>query len=191
MRMREFTGNIPQTSINFRCLQKKSNVQEKSQTGEDNRLVVSPPIPSTETVQNLETDTSPVKTMTVLQIALPGTNINGTNSQSKETVLQEIVNLERSVGSRGGTDVSVYCEDKLRSLSEGEIQTLMEVSEESIAKVLACPTVCERIFYESIPVDAVGDLEERSQKYLRSIPLKPLKSASAVGNVAESSKLRR
>ena len=124
--MSEFAGIIPQTFINFRSLEKKSNVPEKSQTGEDQRLVMSPPIIFAETAQFHETNKSPVKTMTVLQSVRPGTNNNGTNSQSMEKVPQEIDNPERSVGSSGGTDVSVYCEDKLRSVGEGEKQTLKE-----------------------------------------------------------------
>ena len=114
----DFAVNLQRTSISFRWLEKKTNVQEKSQTGEDQRLVISPPGPSPETVQIREADTSPVKTMTVLQSASPGTNNNETNYQSMERVPQGAVNPERSVGSSGGTYVNVYCEDKVRSQSE-------------------------------------------------------------------------
>ena len=47
---------------------------ERSQTGEDRQLVFSPPGTFTETVQIPETDTSPVKTIMVLQSARPGTD---------------------------------------------------------------------------------------------------------------------
>ena len=54
---------------------------------------------------------------------------------------QGIGNREGSVGSSGDTDVKVYCEDKLRSLSEGELQTLVCVGEEIIVKILGGPIV--------------------------------------------------
>ena len=90
--------------------------------------------------------------MTLLQSAFPGTN-------NKERVPQEVVNLKGSFGSSGGTDVNVYFEDKLRSVSEGDIQRVVEVSEESMAKTLGGRIVSVRVFVESIRVDAVGDLE--------------------------------
>ena len=67
-------------------------MQERSQSGEDQRQGISPPSTSAETVQISETDTSPVKTMTVLQSARPVTNDNETNSQSVEREPQEVVN---------------------------------------------------------------------------------------------------
>ena len=73
-----------------------------------------------------------------------------------EKVRQEVVNPEGTVGSSGCKDINVHCENKLRSLSEREIQNLVEVSE-SIAKRLAGPIVSERVVDESIRVDVVGD----------------------------------
>ena len=138
-------------------------MQEKIQTAEDQQLEFFPPSRSAETIQNTETDTSPVKSLTVLQNACPGTNNNGNSSQKMERVPPEVINPEGSVGSSGGTDVNVYFEEKLRLPSEREIQTLVEVSEESIAKILGGPIVSERVVDESIRNDVVGDLEERGQ----------------------------
>ena len=185
MRISVIAGNLPRTSISFRCLEKKPNVQERSQTGEDQRLVISPPSTSVEVVQIPETDMSPVKTMMVLQSGRPGTNINETNSQSIKRLPREGVSPEGSVESSGGTDVNVYCGDKFRSLIEGEIQTLVEVNEESIAKILVGPFASERIVDESIPVDVFGKLKEGDQEYLSSTPVK---SASGFESVADSSK---
>ena len=105
--MSEFTGKLPRTSICFRCLEKKSNLQRRSQTGEDKRLVNSPRSKSAESVQIPKTDTSPVKTMTVLQSARPGTNNIEINSQSVERESQEVVNPEGFVRSSCCTDVNV------------------------------------------------------------------------------------
>ena len=86
-----------------------------------------PPDTAAVTVKFPQTDTSPVKTMTILQNACTKANVDATTTQSREGVTQEIVN---SVGSGVDSDINVYCEDKLQSPSEGELQTLVEVSEE-------------------------------------------------------------
>ena len=79
----------------------------------------------------------------MLRSACPGTNTKETNSQSMQRVTQEVANPEGSVGCSGCTVVGVCCEDKLRSLSEGETKTLVEVSGDSIAKILGGPVVSE------------------------------------------------
>ena len=58
------------------------------------------------------------------------------------------------------------------------------MSEESIAKIFGGPIVSERVFDDSIRVDAVGDFKEGGQKYLSSTPVK---SGSGVEVVADSS----
>ena len=100
--------------------------------------MISPLGSSAETVQTPETDTSLVKTMTVLQSTRPGTNIIENSSQSVERGSHEVCNREGSIRSSGGTDKNVYCEDNLRSLSESEIQTVVEVSEESTVIGWSC-----------------------------------------------------
>ena len=82
--MSEFIGNSPRTFISFHCLEKKTTVQEKHSTGEDQELVISPLGSSAGTVQTPEIYTSPVKTLTVLKSTRPGTNKNETISQSVE-----------------------------------------------------------------------------------------------------------
>ena len=161
MRKSDIAGNLPRTFISFGCSETKANMQERSQTGEGQQLVISPPSTSAGTVRIPETDTSPVNTMTVLHSARPGTNNIETISQSMEMVPQKAVIPEGSAGCSGGTDVNVYCEDQLRSLSEGEIQTFAEMSAESISKILRGPIVSEEVVDESKRIDVVGDLEER------------------------------
>ena len=79
----------------------------------------------------------------------------------------------------------MYCEDELRSLSEGEIQKLVEVSEESTEKILAGPIASESAGDELVRVDVVQHMEEGGQVSLNSLPVK---NASGVENVAKSSK---
>ena len=102
--------------------------------------------------------------MAVLQSGRPVTNNSQNNSQSMEKVLVEVVTLKRSVGSSGGTDVNEYSEDKLRSLNEGEVQTVVEVSEESMAKIMGGPIVSDKVIDESIRVHDVGDYGGRHQE---------------------------
>ena len=64
--MNEFAGNIPRTLKSCRFLENKSNVPERSQTGENRQVVISPPSTSAETVQIPETDASLLETMTLL-----------------------------------------------------------------------------------------------------------------------------
>ena len=84
-------------------------MREESQTGEYQHLVNFPPSTSAETIQIPETNTSSVKTMTVLQSARTGTNGKETNSQNIKTVPQEVLNTEGSDGNSGGTDINVFC----------------------------------------------------------------------------------
>ena len=74
--------------------------------------------------------------MTVLQCARPGANVVETVIESMKEVAQRIVYLAGSAGSNVDSYIKVYYDDKFRSLSNGELQTLVEVIEESIAKIL-------------------------------------------------------
>ena len=50
----------------------------------------------------------------------------------RETNLDPVASVESS----GACDVNAYCENKLQSLSEGELQILAKVNEESFAQIL-------------------------------------------------------
>ena len=67
------------------------------------------------------------------------------------------------MGNNGNTDINLYCENKLQWLNEGDLQTLVKVSEESIAKILGGPNVGEGVVDKSIHVVIVGDREEECQ----------------------------
>ena len=134
-----FTANFRK----LRCLEKKSKVQDRSQTGEDQHFVISAPDTTDEKVQFPETATSPVKTMTNLQNARPGNNTDEASTARMEGVPHAVVNPERSFGSSGDTGINVYCEHKFWSLNEAELQTIVEVSQESIAKILGVLLLAE------------------------------------------------
>ena len=105
--MSEPAGILPQIVMSFHYLEKKSIVQERDHTREDQQLVTSPPDFADETVRNSETDTSPVKTMTVLQSARPSMNTDGTTTRSMEGRPQKVGNPEGYVGSSGDTNIDV------------------------------------------------------------------------------------
>ena len=93
--------------------------------------MISPPSAIAEAMNNPETDTSPVETMTVFRSAQTGLNISGRlGSMNADPVI--------SMQSSGESNVNDYCANKLLSLSQGELQTTTEVSEESIAQILVC-----------------------------------------------------
>ena len=160
MRKSQIGGNLPRFFTNFRRLEEKPNPQQKSQPRKDQQLVISALKTSAETVQIPERDSSPNNTMTVLTNARPGCNADEITAQMMGGVPKEVNNPERSVGSSVNMDFNIYCEEELRWLNEGEIKTLVEVSEESLAKILGGLIVSERVVDESMHVDVFGDLEE-------------------------------
>ena len=113
MRVSELAGSLPQTSISFPCLEKISDMQERRQAGEDQQLLISTLSAVAEMTEIPKSDTSTVKTMTVLQRAQPVINIGGGMSNKN-------VDQVGSVQSSGNCDMNAYCENKLWSLSEGE-----------------------------------------------------------------------
>ena len=66
MKVSHFVSILPRIFTSFRCLEKKSKVRESNQTGDNRHMAISPSARVAETGQNLDTDTPPVKTMTVL-----------------------------------------------------------------------------------------------------------------------------
>ena len=99
-------------------------------------MAISSPDTIAETVEILSKHTSPVRTLTVLQSAGLGVNGFETTNRSFGGLIKQTVNPAGSVASNGDTDIKTYCDDKLQSLSERELQILVEVDEESIAKSL-------------------------------------------------------
>ena len=116
MKTSEFAGSLPQTFINFRCLEKKYDVQERIQAVADQLSVIAPPNRVVETVEIPETDTSPVKVMAVLQSTGHGVH-NG------EDLTQVVIYPASSGQSSGHSDVNALCEDNVQSLNKVELRT--------------------------------------------------------------------
>ena len=172
MKTSEFAGNLPRNSTYFCCSETKSNVQESNQTEEDQERKISPSGTVAQTAEMPETYMPPVETLTVLQSALPGANVDETTTQSMGGVTQEIVNL---VGLLGAVVIltSMYTvKMKLRSLTEGELETLVEVNEESPWKVLVGASVGCEFAEKRMHADVVGVHEGKIQEFLFSTPVK-------------------
>ena len=90
--------------------------------------MISPPSVVGELIEIPETDTSPVKTMTVLRISQPGITVG-------RRVSNKNAELVCCVQSSGDSYVKAYCSGKLRCLSEGELKSKAEVGEESFAQI--------------------------------------------------------
>ena len=100
-----------------------------------------------ETVQIPETITLPVKTMTVFQSARIGANAVESTSQNLERMTLDFVSQAGFFGSSGNTVIKVNCGDTLQSLSEGELQTSVEVTGECIAKKLGALIVSGEVAF--------------------------------------------
>ena len=151
-------GNLPQ---NFHTI---SLLREKKPMCKEWRLVVSSPDTVAGTVEIPETDMSPVKTMAVLQSAQPG-------NDNCEGLCEMKVNPFVSVQRNGELDVKKHSDDKTRSLSEGELQTLDEKGEESIAQI---PIGSSSSSWAALHLSdkKSGDAEERGHMHLSSTPVK-------------------
>ena len=76
MKKSEFAVNSPQTFINFRCSEKESKMQGWSQTDEESAFGSFSPDTVAETIEIPETDTSPLKTITLLQSVQLGIDVS-------------------------------------------------------------------------------------------------------------------
>ena len=112
LRKSEVAGNIQPTFIIFRFLEKESKLQGRRQPGESQQLAISSSDAVAEIFEIPETDTLLVKIMTVLQGSCFGVNI-------RKGLNREIIKPGVSGQSSEGFDVSAYCVDKLRFLSDG------------------------------------------------------------------------
>ena len=153
MRMSDFAGNLPRTFKSFLCLEKESKLQGWSQAEKDQQPVISHPIAVADMIEIPGTDTSHVKTTTILRSVQRGINVS-------EGVRNMSVDAVGSVQSNANSDVNAYCEDKLRSLSQDELQTLAKGREESLAKTLGCLGVSGGVVDEPMHVDVTGVLEK-------------------------------
>ena len=71
MRMIEIFGELPRTFMSFCRLEKESKLQGRRQSEENQPLSISSPGAYAEAIKIPEIDTSPVRTMTVLQSVQP------------------------------------------------------------------------------------------------------------------------
>ena len=124
--MSEIAGNLPRTFMSFRNLERGTQLHEEERTERDLREQNVSPNVCPERVEVPETDTSPVKTLAILQRACT----------SQRTVRKSAVDMsELPSRSDDGLSVSEFCAEEARSFSEAEMSKLVDLGGESVAEM--------------------------------------------------------
>ena len=105
----------PRASGSFHCLQRGTQLHENEQTRTNRTMLTFPPVLRPDTAEILQTDTSPVKVMTVFRRTLEHCYIEEPIVVACESV-DEGQFVERSSQSVDGVSVSEYCNEKYDSL---------------------------------------------------------------------------
>ena len=130
--MGENAGILLRAFINSQKLERGTQVHVEEQTqGDQRELDVSPNV-YPEKKENPEIDMSPAKSLIVFR------EISYTAQIERPRVVESGVVGVSKKSSESDDEVIVngYCSEKLRSLSEGELQTLAEIGEESFEQFL-------------------------------------------------------
>ena len=135
--MGEYAGELPRKFISFHCLENESNVPKDYNTEESENYPDLPQRSEVEIVMIEETETSPSKSLAVLQV-----------TGGKKTMAEEglNVNVERLVvGSQecllsssdeGSEGLEKFLRDKLESLGGDGIENLAEVNPAGVLELL-------------------------------------------------------
>ena len=135
--MGEYAGELPRKFISFHCLKNESNVPKDCNTEESENYPDLPRRSGVEIVMIEETETSPSKSLAVLQVA-----------GGKKTMSEERGNVDKegfAVGSQecvlsssdeGSEGLQKFLRDKLESLRGGEIENIVEVDPAGVLELL-------------------------------------------------------
>ena len=135
--MGEYAGELPRNFISFHCLENESNVLKDHNTEESENYSDLPQRNEVEIVVIEETETSPSKSLAVLQV-----------TGGKKTMVEEGVNVNAEslvVGSRqcllsssdeGSEGLEKFLRDKLESLRGVGIENIAEVDPVGVLELL-------------------------------------------------------
>ena len=131
--MSEFVGNLPSIFLSFRNLQRKTQLHEEEPTGSNQEAPIISPDVCPNTAEISETDTSPAKTITVIQGVRSILQIEGLDVVSSGTV--EVAG--RTSESDDGMRVSKDCAEKF-DLPHGrvDVSKLVDLGGDSVADLL-------------------------------------------------------
>ena len=135
--MGEYAGELPRKFISFHCLENESNVPKDHNTEESENYPDLPQRSEVEIVVIEETDTSPSKSLAVLQV-----------TGGKKTMSEERGNVDKEsfgVGSQecllsssdeGSEGLEKFLRDKLESLGGDGIENIAEVDPAGVLELL-------------------------------------------------------
>ena len=135
--MGEYAGELPRKFISFHCLENESNVPKDHNTEESENYLDLPQRSGAEIVVIEETETSPSKSLAVLQV-----------TGGKKTMSEERGNVDKesfAVGSQecllsssdeGSEGLQKFLRDKLESLGGDGIENIAEVDPAGVLELL-------------------------------------------------------
>ena len=135
--MGEYVGELPRKIISFHCLENESNVLKESNTEKTENYPDLPQRSEVAIVVIEETETSPTKSLAVLQVTgEKGTMVEETEDTKKESVIiggQESLLSGSDEASEG---LEKFLRDKLNSFSVEGLEKIVEVDPAGVFELL-------------------------------------------------------
>ena len=160
--MGEYAGELPRKFISFHCLENESNLPKDYNTEGTEKYPDPPQKNSVEIVVIEETETSPTKSLAVLQVKSgKGARIEGSGSVNKESLVVDSQECLLSSSDEGSEGLEKFLRDKLESFGGDGIENIVEVDSTGVLELLD-PNLMDRGNTGS-GVVAVGDGIPRSR----------------------------
>ena len=135
--MGEYAGELPRKFISFHCLENESNVPKDYNTGGTENYPDLPQRSEVEIVVIEETETSPTKSLAVLQVTggrkTTSEECGNVDKECKVIGSQECLLSSRDEGSEG---LEKFLRDKLESLGGDGIENIAEVDPAGVLELL-------------------------------------------------------
>ena len=135
--MGEYAGELPRKFISFHCLENKSNMPKDHNTEETENYPDLPQRSEVEIVVIKETETSPSKSLAVLQVTggkkTMGEERGNVDKESFAVVSQECLLSSSDEGSEG---LEKFLRDKIESLGGDGIENIAEVDPAGVLELL-------------------------------------------------------
>ena len=126
--MGEYAGELPRKFISFHCLENESNVPKDHNTEGTENYPDLPQRSSVEIVVIEETETSPTKSLAVLQVKSGNeTMAEGGGSVNKESLVVGSQECLLSSSDEGSEGLEKFLRDKLESFGGEGIENIVEV----------------------------------------------------------------
>ena len=135
--MGEYAGELPRKFISFHCLENESNVPKDHNTEGTENYPDLPQRSDVEIVVIEETETSPTKSLAVLQVkGGKETMVKGTGSVNKESLVVGSQECLLSSSDEGSEGLEKFLRDKLESFGGEGIENIVEVDPAGVLELL-------------------------------------------------------